>query len=78
MQTINCYIPLKMRLGGELSEDDWAAFEDALVATYKRVIERSLSELSRSGFINTEIGEITHVGINNVDLASDSGMPGSL
>src|SRR6266487_280506 len=51
MQTINCYIPLKLRLRGETSEDDWANLEEVLVARYTRTLRRSIAKLTRSQFI---------------------------
>src|SRR5438132_3277838 len=48
MRTINCYVPLKLKLSGQLSEDDWAALEEALVAQYTRALRRSLEEMARS------------------------------
>lgn len=50
MQTINVYIPLKLRLRGELSEDNWTELEKVLFAQYTRAIERSLAELAKSRF----------------------------
>src|SRR5438105_303149 len=57
MQTINCYIPLKLRLRGEPGEDDWATLEEVLVAKYTSVLKRSLAELTRSQFIRAEVHE---------------------
>jgi hypothetical protein len=57
MQTINCYIPLKLRLRGEPGEDDWAALEEALVAQYTRTLSRSIAELTRSRLIQPGIPE---------------------
>ncbi len=51
MTTINCYIPLKLRLRGELSEDEWLALEDKLVTLYVRAIKHSLRELEQSHLI---------------------------
>jgi hypothetical protein len=50
MQTINVYIPLKLRLRGELREDNWTELEKVLFAQYTRAIERSLAELAKSRF----------------------------
>ena len=50
METINVYIPLKLRLRGELSEDNWTELEKVLFAQYTRAIERSLAELAKSRF----------------------------
>src|SRR2546423_10785735 len=51
MQTINCYIPLKLRLLGEPSENDWAALEERLVALYTRALTRSVTKLTWPHFI---------------------------
>jgi len=50
MQRINVYIPLKLRLCGEFSEDNWSDLEKALFAQYTRAIERSLAEVAKSRF----------------------------
>lgn len=81
MQTINCHIPLKLRQRRALSEDDWVTLEETLIATYRRVIERSLSELARAGFINVAIGmqdESTQNAIDDSDLADGSTIPDTL
>lgn len=57
MQTINCYIPLKLRLRGELREDDWNALEEVLVAKYTSMLKRSVAELTKSQFIHAIIQE---------------------
>lgn len=66
MATINCYIPLKLRLQGELSENEWVNLEEKLVALYVRAIERSLRELAKSGLI-------AGAEVPNGDLASALG-----
>ena len=57
MQTINCYIPLKLRLRGEPSEDDWANLEEAVVARYRRTLRGSLVEVRKPGFIEPRMLE---------------------
>ncbi|HYU72553.1 MAG TPA: hypothetical protein VEL31_07720, partial [Ktedonobacteraceae bacterium] len=57
MQTINCYIPLKLRMSGELGEDDWVALEEVLVAQYTRALRRSIAELTQSRFIESGMSE---------------------
>jgi hypothetical protein len=47
MHAINCHLPLKVRLCGEPSEDDWAKLEDALTEQYSRALQRSFAEISR-------------------------------
>lgn len=59
MQTINCYIPLKLRLRGEPGEDDWANLEEVLVVQYSRALKRSIAELTRSRF--SELGMLETV-----------------
>jgi hypothetical protein len=54
MTTITCHIPLKLRLRGELSEDEWLALEDKLVTLYVRAIKHSLRELEKSHLIARE------------------------
>jgi len=48
MSEIKCYIPLKLRLRGELSEDDWVDLENKLVGLYVSAIQRSLKITSSS------------------------------
>ena len=49
MQTIQCHLPLKLRVSGEPTEDDWNALERALTAQYTRALRRSLDALERAG-----------------------------
>src|SRR5438876_2322935 len=57
VQTINCYVPLKLRLRGEPGEDDWATLEEVLVAKYASMLKRSVAELTKSQFVKAEMLE---------------------
>jgi hypothetical protein len=46
--SIECYVPLRLQLSGELSADDWSALEDALMAHYARALRRG-TNLSAAG-----------------------------
>lgn len=47
MKTLNCHVPLTLRVRGEPSAIDWAALEDALAVRYVAALRRGLAELSR-------------------------------
>ena len=47
LKTLNCHIPLKLHIRGELSEDDWALLEEALVARYTHALRKGVQELTR-------------------------------
>jgi hypothetical protein len=47
MTTLNCHVPLTLRVRGEPSAVDWAALEDALTVRYTAALRRGLAELSR-------------------------------
>ncbi len=54
MSAINCYIPLKLQVRGELSEREWATLEERLTTLYVQTIERSLSELARARLLTRQ------------------------
>ncbi|UPJ53433.1 hypothetical protein IVB30_20215 [Bradyrhizobium sp. 200] len=49
MQIVNCHVPLKVRLTGEVGEDHWSALENALASKYSSALRRSLQQLSPAG-----------------------------
>lgn len=60
MKSINVHIPLKLRIRGEFSGDNWSDLEKALFNQYTRAIERSLVELAKSRFSEQGIATAGH------------------
>jgi hypothetical protein len=49
MPTVNCQIPLKLRLAGDLTADGWDDLEHALTRQYTNAFRHSLAEMARTG-----------------------------